>query len=205
MATQQTVLFAQWSAAFYRAMALLTDAAREPVSADLIPIQRAIETTIALYGQLEEIERRELDSVSRQSLELAATLRRLAGALDLRPSHPLFELWGDLAERQAGLELRITAAIYVPITSFEPLPYYPVRDIPVVIQAADGGFTASFFDANVSMSGDTEQEAFSNLKLFLIDLLEDLESEPPAKLGPEPRRQLALLQSLIHKRNGDAQ
>ena len=92
------------------------------------------------------------------------------------------------------------APIVVPITTLGPTrPFELVRDLPIVVQPTDHGFTATFFDANVSMSGDTQEEAVENLKDILIDLLEDLGSEPTRKLGPEPARQLQILKAVIRK------
>ena len=73
------------------------------------------------------------------------------------------------------------------------------QDIPVVIQAADDGFTATFFDANVSMSGDTKEEAFANLRGMIVDLFLDLDSEPADRLGRGPHLQMQVLNSFIRK------
>ena len=85
----------------------------------------------------------------------------------------------------------------VPLTSLEPGRYELERDIPVVLQPSDDGFTATFCDANIGSSGDTEEEAIDNLRTLIIDTFELLESTQPAKLGPEPRRRLSLLRSFI--------
>jgi predicted RNase H-like HicB family nuclease len=71
--------------------------------------------------------------------------------------------------------------------------------MPVVVQPADSGFVATFFDANVSMSGETQEEAVDNLRGLLVDLLEDLQSEPAEHLGPEPRRQLHALKAVMRR------
>jgi len=72
-----------------------------------------------------------------------------------------------------------------------------LRDIPVIIEQTDSGFVATFFDANLSMSGDTQEEAFSNLRGLLVDVFDDLDSEPPDRLGPGPSTQLRVLRSFI--------
>ncbi len=94
-----------------------------------------------------------------------------------------------------------TPSILVPISTLAPHPFTLLRDIPCLIQPADSGFLASFFDANISASGDTQQEALENLKSLLIDIYDDLVSEPPEKLGPEPARQLAVLKAVLKKRS----
>jgi dCTP deaminase len=87
----------------------------------------------------------------------------------------------------------------VPLTSLEPGRYELARDIPVVLQPSDDGFTATFFDANIGSSGDTEEEAIDNLRTLIIDTFELLESTQVEKLGREPRRRLKVLRSLIRK------
>src|SRR5207247_10911151 len=87
------------------------------------------------------------------------------------------------AVRQVGAPR--SGPLIVPIATLEPAPYDLLREFSVVVQAVDDGFTATYFDANISTSGDTQEEAVSNLKSLLIDLLQDLEAEAPAKLGPQ--------------------
>ena len=66
-----------------------------------------------------------------------------------------------------------------------------------MLQASEGGFIATFFDANISTSGDTEEEAVSNLRSLILDTFEHLESVPREELGPEPRRQLEVLKVFL--------
>ena len=87
----------------------------------------------------------------------------------------------------------------IPITTLAPSHYELRRDIPAVLQPVDDGFTATFFDANISASGDTEEEAVSNLRSLIVDIFVDLQSEAPARLGSEPSRQLAVLKALIRE------
>jgi len=85
----------------------------------------------------------------------------------------------------------------VAITTLSPEPYTLRRSIPVHIQPSGESFVATFFDANISTSGETQEEAFSNLKSLLIDTFEYLESVPKEQLGPEPFRQIAVLREFI--------
>jgi dCTP deaminase len=71
------------------------------------------------------------------------------------------------------------------------------RDIPVVIEQTDGGFVATFFDANLSMSGDTPEEAFRNLRGLIVDIFQDLDRESSDRLGPGPRTQQQILRAII--------
>jgi Arc/MetJ-type ribon-helix-helix transcriptional regulator len=103
----------------------------------------------------------------------------------------------DLAEaslaRSGGVLDRGVQAAVVPITTLAPEPYEILRDIPAVVEAAGDGFIATFFDGNISTSGDTEVEAVSNLRSLILDIFEYLDGEPAGSLGPEPARQLAVL------------
>jgi dCTP deaminase len=85
------------------------------------------------------------------------------------------------------------------MTSLESGHHRLTRDIPVSLETSDDGFIATFFDANIAMSGDTQEEAFANLRSFIVDTFEFLSLQPSDSLGPEPKRQLRLLQSFIQK------
>lgn len=115
---------------------------------------------------------------------------------------------GKLDHSRSTLEARRTsrysfrpqiATAVIPIATLVPEPYELTKDIPAVLQPADDGFIATFFDANISTSGDTEEEAVSNLRSLIVDIFEYLESEPMKALGPEPRRQLAVLRAFIRR------
>lgn len=90
---------------------------------------------------------------------------------------------------------------FAPITTFAPEPYELRRTLAVVVQREGEGFVATFFDANLHASGDTEEEAFRNLKSLILDVFESLQEEPPERLGPEPKRQLAVLEEFIQAKN----
>ena len=98
----------------------------------------------------------------------------------------------------ATLALRLQPII-VPIVIFAPEPFRLSDPIWTVVQPIDDSFVATFFDANVSTSGDTQEEAVANLKDLILDIYVDLEEEPEERLGPEPKRQLAVLRSLIRR------
>lgn len=97
-------------------------------------------------------------------------------------------------------ELNRTAeAISIPITTLAPEPYELVRDIPAVVQPVGDEFVATFFDANISSSGDSQEEAVANLRSLLLDTFEYLESEPSGALGPEPTRQFGVLRVFLKR------
>jgi ribulose-5-phosphate 4-epimerase/fuculose-1-phosphate aldolase len=85
------------------------------------------------------------------------------------------------------------------IRTFAPEPYKALQPIPVTIEPSSDGTSciAGFYDANIYAQGDNEQEAFSNLKSLLLDLFDGLTAELPDNLGPEPRRQRAVLQQFM--------
>jgi len=85
----------------------------------------------------------------------------------------------------------------VPITTLATAGLKLQRDIPIVIEQVDGGFVATFFDANLSMSGDTQEEAFRNVRGLIADIFSDLDSEPADRLGPGPKMQINVLRSFI--------
>ena len=82
------------------------------------------------------------------------------------------------------------------ISSLQPEPYKLLQAIPVVIQPQEQEWIASFYDANLYASGETEQEAFDNLRSLILDVYESLAAEKD-ELGPEPARQIAILKSFI--------
>lgn len=113
----------------------------------------------------------------------------------------LFQRATDIMGALRTMAVNRTASVIVPITTLGEGPYQLVRDLPIVVQPIEDAYTATFFDANASMSGDTQEEAVESLKAYIVDLLEDLESEPPESLGPGPARQLAALRAVIRRVN----
>ncbi|MFQ5894366.1 MAG: hypothetical protein ACE5JJ_00910 [Nitrospinota bacterium] len=106
--------------------------------------------------------------------------------------------------RIEGVAPPIGAGMMVPVTTFAPEPYDLVRQMMAVIRPSEEGFEASFFDANIHASGDTEEEALRNLKSLILDVFDSLSAEATESLGPEPKRQLAVLREFIRKRSSDA-
>ena len=90
-------------------------------------------------------------------------------------------------------------SILVPITTFSPEPFEVINEILVVVQPTDDDYMASFFDANIHASGDTQEEAVANLKDIMLIMFRRFEKEPSNRLGPEPKRQLAVLRNFLQK------
>jgi predicted DNA-binding antitoxin AbrB/MazE fold protein len=110
----------------------------------------------------------------------------------------------DLGEHEqvqvmVGPETPVAESVVVPITTLEPEPFDLARDIPVVVRPTDDGYLATFFDANIGMTGDTREEAVANLRLLLVDVFDELEKEE-GQLGPKLVRQLAVLRSFMKRR-----
>jgi hypothetical protein len=80
-------------------------------------------------------------------------------------------------------------------------PYEILKGIPVKIDK-DGEieYTASFEEANLAIGGNSPREAFDSLIYEILDTF-DHYSEQVDALGPEPQRQLAVLNRYIAKLN----
>jgi hypothetical protein len=91
------------------------------------------------------------------------------------------------------------SSIMVPIQSLAPEPYKVLQPLTVVVTEADEGYEAAFFDASIFASGDTEEDAVSNLKDTMIDTYERLSELKESQLGPGPARQKQVLDFYIRK------
>ncbi len=107
---------------------------------------------------------------------------------------------GFSGEDDQGSREAPSSPFTVRLTTLAPEPFDVLREIPAILQQTQDSFVATFFDANLAASGDTREEAVQNLKTLIVEIFEDLESEPIEKLGPEPRHQLAVLQETIVRR-----
>ena len=105
-----------------------------------------------------------------------------------------------LTERIEGIENRLRGrSIVVPIQSLEPWPYDVIRPVQAVVQEEEGAFVASFFDANINASGESQLDAIEMLKDMLASSFRLLLAKE-STLGEEPRRQLAVLKGFIRVR-----
>lgn len=121
----------------------------------------------------------------------------------------LDRLKDEVSELTARIERLEASAPAVAVTffveTFVPEPYTVKRPIPVVVQPRGDGYVASFVAANVNSSGDTQYEAYANVRELLLDVFDNLRSLPASKLGPGPSRQILVLRDYIdgphdHKR-----
>ena len=100
-----------------------------------------------------------------------------------------------LQKRVGRLARRV--ALTVRIESLAPEPYSIRKPFSVVVRQQGVDYIASFFDANVSTSGDTPEESVLNLKDLVVAIYEDLSGRPEDQLGPGPCRQLQVLREFI--------
>ena len=128
--------------------------------------------------------------------EAAEKLREMLGT-----HRRLRELEADVAALRRDLvHLRDSRPIVIPVTTLAPEPVAVLRDIPVVVRPTEDGYLATLFDANIGMTGDTQEEAVENLKALLVDVFEQLEREE-SHLGPGPQRQLATLRTFLTRQD----
>lgn len=90
-------------------------------------------------------------------------------------------------------------SVIVPIQSFEPFEFEVTKPILAVVQEEDGVFIASFFDANINASGESQLDAIEMLKDMIVSSYQILETNEKI-LSTEPQRQLAILRNFIRAR-----
>ncbi len=104
-----------------------------------------------------------------------------------------------LKNRVAVLERQ--APVQVRIESLAPEPYEIIKPFHVVVRVQDGECIASFFDARISASGDTQEEAVFNLKDTVVSVFDILSGRPEGDLGPGPAHQKKVLQDFIRRKD----
>lgn len=87
----------------------------------------------------------------------------------------------------------------VPLATLTPEPFRMIQQIPVTIEGDGEDFTATFVEANVSASGETEADAIANFKDSLLSSYEILKEMPSNELGPLPTRQWAILRDVVKR------
>ena len=112
----------------------------------------------------------------------------------------LSEMSHRLAHLEALYASALLAPVCVPISTFAPEPFEVITPFSVVVQPDDEGYVATLFHADISSSGDTQEEAVANLKDLVLMIFRDFEHEEDDKLGPAMVRQKRALMSLIRRR-----
>lgn len=111
----------------------------------------------------------------------------------------LKDLTARLARMEELCERSIQKTVCVPVSTFAPEPFEVTREFSVVIQPEEDGFVAALFDANISSSGDTQEEALANVKDLILMIFQGFEDEDDSELGPAMIRQKHALLSLIRR------
>jgi len=102
--------------------------------------------------------------------------------------------------KQRCSRLEDLSPILVPIQSLAPEPYEVIKPFHAVVRAQGQDYTATFFDANISASGDTQSEAVLNLKDIIVGTFEILSMKDENELGPGPAQQRQVLQESIRRK-----
>jgi predicted RNase H-like HicB family nuclease len=106
----------------------------------------------------------------------------------------------EVLQRVDALEQRINQrSVIVPIQDLGPSPVEVKQPIFAVVQEEDGVFVASFVDANMNASGETQLEAVKMLKDVIASSFQ-LFVNKETVLGEEPQRQLAVLRRFVGMR-----
>ena len=109
-----------------------------------------------------------------------------------------------LKQRIAELE-EVPESVVVPITTLAPEPFEMIQPLLVLVEPVVGDleedceYVATFVDAEIGASGDTIAEAVSCLKDRVLAQFDMLERMPRTRLGKGPKRQLAVLESVIRR------
>jgi hypothetical protein len=86
------------------------------------------------------------------------------------------------------------------LTDLDPFEYEVAKPIYVSIEPDGVEYLATFTDACIAASGETQADAIENLKDMIVLLYEDLSEEPEGRLGPSPQHQLAVLKRFLTPR-----
>ena len=125
-------------------------------------------------------------STRNQSSE-SGTARRVWGILPQTHDHVsffTFNLEGTIVTREK-------------IYSLPGEPYRLLKPIPVKKErVGDNEILASFEEANIAISGESEEEAFQDLVGHILDVFEALRAEE-TRLGPGPARQMRVLNEYL--------
>lgn len=101
----------------------------------------------------------------------------------------------NLKSRCENLER--SESFIIPIQTLAPEQYELAKSFNAVVRLNDDQYIASFFDANLSTSGDTPEEAVMNLKDLIVGTYEILSEMADDELGPVPLQQKIVLSNLI--------
>ena len=81
--------------------------------------------------------------------------------------------------------------------------YQVSNPLPILIRQGQDSYVASFFEANIHAAGDTDQEAFDNLRSLILDTFDILADTSEDDMAPVALRQWRVLQHYIAKAKHD--
>jgi hypothetical protein len=85
----------------------------------------------------------------------------------------------------------------IPLASLAPAPYRLKKPFSVVLAPYGDEYTATFYDADLSATGETKAEAIELLKDALVSSYELLADHGEDQLGPAMQKEWAVLQEFI--------
>jgi predicted RNase H-like HicB family nuclease len=87
--------------------------------------------------------------------------------------------------------------VEIPIQSLDPEPYEFIQPIPAVVRQEGEEYVATFYDANISASGETEKEAIQNLKDMVVATYELLTGHDRENLAAGSARTRDILETFV--------
>ncbi len=139
----------------------------------------------------QQLKKRELEAQVRSLLERMIPVHLADIGERLRA------LEARVAELEKRIDQRSKASPFTQVSSLGMPGYTVQKPIPVTIYQDGEEFTATFFDANISTGGDTEQEAVANLQNLIADFYDELAATPDGQLGPSLQRQKLVLMEFV--------
>ena len=173
---------------------------------DIIPFQMVEEPEA---GWLPPLECAVVTKPMRKKLIAEEWAEKVSGLMESFKedlSERLYEERFMLLQREVDLlnqrcsRLEDLSPILVPLQSLSPEPYEIIKPFHVVLRVQEDQYIATFFDANISASGDTQTEAIFNLKDMIVGTFEILSEITANELGPGPAQQKKVLQEFICKK-----
>jgi hypothetical protein len=137
-------------------------------------------------------------AAQRMFAEVQKRERRWNSAV-LRMRDNMQSLTREVTELKGEIRRLQNLRVYVVPLAALPPAFQMTGPVPVTVEGDGETFTATFVEANVSASGETEADAIANFKDTLMSSYELLEALPSRELGPLPSRQWEILQSVVRR------
>ena len=148
---------------------------------------------VSLFG-LVELTATNWEPAAREALSKV----NRAGMEKWEANFPLVALTTEVLRlKKRVMELEEAQPTVVPIETLVPEPYELLRPIHAVVRRHDDEYLATFYDAGLSASGDTDVEAVMNLRDMTVASFEVLMEDDRDSLGPGLARERDVLESFI--------